>query len=222
MLKRGFIIFFIIFLGVLSRPVFSQESSLQTHNKQPVLRTVTVQLPLKNVLVQWMFTDVEALMASHLTLFINDQRYVILDGQGLTSDWLDLSIQQEQTLGIYFQFRSRIKLLTAPRDRLRLEWVVPRAIAGEGVCVQGIVPAGTYRAKAKFSLLTDNPEIESSAYAAIIGTLDVPTQEKEKLLESVRYKAFAEKWSVYFPVTITQKKTQEACAPLDSTLAMHT
>ena len=134
----------------------------QSQENNPLQRTISLKLPIKDVQFHWEFFDRAELLAGKLLLRVtregkSEELVVFRDG-AFIDGWGPVVKQSMGKTGkepIYFMFQSRDRYLTAPGDKVEIVLVVKQDLKGIGALLAGHLPAGTYRSEASAVWLTD-------------------------------------------------------------------
>jgi len=134
----------------------------QSQEKEPIERTISLKLPVKDVNFHWEFFDRAELLAGKLLLHITREgktEEIVVFRDGIFLDgWGPVVKESMGKTGkdpIYFMFQSRDRYLTAPGDKVEIVLVAKQNLNGIGALLAGHLPAGTYKSEASSAWLTD-------------------------------------------------------------------
>jgi hypothetical protein len=138
---------------------------MQSQEKKPIKRTISLKLPIKDVQFHWEFFDRAELLAGKLLLRITregktEEIVVFQDGK-FSDGWkpmIAISMGKTGKDPVYFMFKSSHTYLTAPDDEVEVVLTAKQDLKGIGALLAGYVPAGTYKSTAASSWLTDKSQ----------------------------------------------------------------
>jgi len=178
-------------------------NELQTKNSEPVKRTLSLKLPLSQPVFHWTFKSKSDFLAGKLVLHVlrggKSTPITIFEKGKFYDGWEAMELRNPKAGEIYFGFQSSKKYLTAPGDRLRIEFLVIKDLEGIGPTKTGILPAGTYTSTGSYSGLIDE-------YAVPEHAMDLPEETVTKLRKAYEFKAFLENWEKQWSLKITSEE----------------
>jgi hypothetical protein len=180
-----------------------KEAQIST-NAAPIMRTISLKLPLRQPEFHWTFMHRAEFLAGRLVLRIirsgkTNEIVIFADGQ-MREGWDPISLPANLKAGeIYFGFISSRQFETAPNDQLELELIVKQDLNGIGPAQTGILPAGLYKSHGVCSGLFDEylTKIPEELKA-------VPKETIDKLRKQYEFTAFLENWQ--WDLRITSEK----------------
>ena len=138
---------------------------MQSQEKEPIRRTISLKLPIKDVHFHWEFFDRAELLAGKLMLRITRdskaEEIVIFEDGKFSEGWGPMPVPSMGKKGkdpIYFMFKSTGTYLTAPNDEVEIILVARQDLNGIGALLAGHLPAGTYSSTGSSSWLTDKSQ----------------------------------------------------------------
>ncbi len=177
--------------------------ALQTTNAEPLMRTLSLKLPLRQAEFHWTFMSREALLKGKLALRIarsgRTNEIVIFESGQMREGWEPMSLPNPKAGEIYFGFKSSRKYATAPNDRLELELQVKQDLSGIGPVQKGVLRAGSYKARGTYSGLMDEYKVPDQLKAASKETIS-------KLRAATEFTAFLENWQDQWDLRITSEE----------------
>ena len=189
----------------------SVQSSIGTKIQEPVERKLQIRLPFPEL--SFVFLNPADLLSGKLTLRIvrdGDATEINIFEKGKFAEgWEPIPTPRAAKTGMYCGFISTHTYPTAPRDTIELELIVEKDLEGIGPRVMGFLPAGTYRCKGSYSLLTDVYDT-----APILQRLEESGKEitpelmqnLEKLSDKFSHRAFLETWENKLPLQVTSEE----------------
>ena len=138
---------------------------MQSQEKMPIKRTISLKLPIKDVRFHWEFFDRAELLAGKLILRITrdnkSEEIVIFEDGQFSEGWGPMPMPSLGKKGkdpIYFMFKSTSTYLAAPNDEIEIILVAKQDLNGIGALLAGHLPAGTYKSTGYASWLTDKSQ----------------------------------------------------------------
>jgi len=182
-------------------------ASMQTKVTDPVPRFLTLKLPLQQETFHWTFMKKDDFLAGKLVLNVTrggkKQEIVIFENGKFAEGWgapatpVNMKTDAGAKVGeLYFQFESQKKYDTAPGDEVELVLTVKKDLDGIGPMNTGVLTAGEYRAKGRYSGLIDEYQVSEQMK-------NMPKETVDKLRQVYSNKAFLENWQEQWPLRIT-------------------
>lgn len=183
-------------------------ANLQTTKAEPLMRKISLKLPLQQPMFHWTFMSKEEFLAGKLVLRITrkDQtvEIIIFENKKLSDGWelIEFKLPGIPKAGeCYFGIQSSKKYATAPNDKLEIELHVKKDLKGIGALQTGILPAGTYKSRGTYSGLLDKYKVPNRLKNA---------PKKRFILDQLRktyeFRAFLENWKQQWELKITGEK----------------
>ena len=193
----------------LARRITLMPEEIQTKIMEPRERSIYFKLPLLQPIFHWKFNSRNDFLSGKLVLRIirneNTDEITIFEGGNMTDGWESIGIPPALPQGeIYFGFQSTKKYLTAPGDLLQIELKVTKDLDGIGGVETGILPAGTYLSKGRYSGLIDMmmPIMDGKETFFNFMTED----QRDTVRGQFEYKAWVDNWDERWSLKITSNK----------------
>ncbi len=192
-------------LGVLDAATTPSRTSEVTPaalvSQVPTLRHLIVQLPLLQPRFHWTFMSQADALAGKLTLRITRGQettdIIVFENSRISEGWKAIDSPESPKVGeLYFGFQSIQPYLTAPDDRLDIEFHVTMDLDGIGAMQTGILRAGTYRAQGTYTTLTDEYVVPDMFRA-------LPQETLDKLRKMFEFMASPGDWEPQWALEIT-------------------
>jgi RNA polymerase sigma factor (sigma-70 family) len=194
-------------LGVLAQAdTLSEEqqnkAALSAHvSSEPTLRTLALKLPLEQPALQWTFMSEADTLAGKLTLRITREEktvdIIVFENGHFAEGWQAMRLPLYPKAGeIRYRFTSSQQYFTSPDDTLELQWQVPTDLDGIGRFQTGILPAGVYKTRGTYTVISDEYQVPDAFKA-------FPQDTVARLKAENSYTAFMEKWQTQWPLQIT-------------------
>lgn len=137
----------------------------QTKKEQPVERKIQLKLPLEQPFFHWNFMSRKDLLSGKLVLKIKRNgtinRITIFNNGKFSEGWdvMPFNLPENEIGEIYFGFISTNKYLTSLKDEVEIELTVTKDLSGIGRLWKGILKAGVYKSKGKFTIFKEYDEL---------------------------------------------------------------
>lgn len=185
-------------------------ANTQTKVTDPVPRFLALKLPLQQEMFHWSFMKKDDVLAGKLVLNITrgekKQEIVIFESGKFAESWGATAMPGDKKSDtgtrrgeLYFQFESQKKYDTAPGDELELVLTVKKDLDGIGPLYTGVLAAGDYRAKGRYSGLLDEFQVSEELK-------NVPKETIDKMRQTLSNRAFLENWQEQWPLRITSEQ----------------
>lgn len=202
-----FIVFLVWMLAPWASALHMTDAMGQMSVKQaPEARKIQLKLPIRQEAFHWTFMKKDEVLAGKLVLTIDrngeKQHITIFENGNFADGWMTEQFSegfQESMVKpgeVYFLFKSDIRYLTAPGDKVELTLTVKSDLAGIGPLFTGVLPKGEYKAKGTYSMLVDEYQVSPQMK-------DVPKETLDKIREQMNNRAFLENWQDQWDVNVT-------------------
>jgi hypothetical protein len=132
--------------------------------KNKNLKRIYFKLPLRQTMYHWYFRDRKAFLSGELTLRISNdkgaQELIVFKNGKLAKDWTEIGNKRKQRMSdeIYFGFASARKFSINGSENVEIVLRALKDINGIGPDRKGVLNAGEYSTRTKFTLYNTDDE----------------------------------------------------------------